>query len=70
MAKLTKFPKEKFKIYANGHTYYITHFLATDRPRTNNLWVVSRDSQAITKAKVFKTKADMLKHYPNLRGKI
>jgi len=67
---MTKLPKENFTIYANGHAYYITHLFATKTPRTNNLWMVSRDTQAITKTKLFKTKADMLKHYPNLRGEI
>ena len=64
-----KFPRESFTILSNGHTYYITHMFATKTPvRTNNLWFVSRDTKDIVKAKLFKTKADMLRHYPNLRG--
>ena len=68
MPKATKFPRESFTIQSNGHTYYITHLLPTKTPRTNNLWFVSRDSKDIVKAKLFRTKADMLRHYPNLRG--
>jgi len=68
MAKSIKLPREKFTIHSNGHTYYITHLLPTKTPRTNNLWVVNRDSKDVIKAKLFKTKVDMLKHYPNLRG--
>lgn len=69
MQKTQKFPRENFTIQSNGHTYYITHMFATKTPvRTNNLWFVSRDTKDITKAKLFKTKSDMLRHYPNLRG--
>ena len=69
MQKPTKFPRESFTIPSNGHIYYITHMFATKTPvRTNNLWFVSRDTKDIAKAKLFRTKADTLRHYPNLRG--
>ena len=70
MPKTTSFPKEHFTIQTNGHTYRITHLLPMKTPRVNELWIVIRDSKDIKKAKLFRTKADMLRHYPNLRGKI
>ena len=70
MPKPTKFPRENFTISANGHFYYITHLLPMKTPRVNELWSVIRDSKDIKKAKLFRTKVDMLKHYPNLRGMV
>ena len=48
-----------------GHRYFIEHLFPSEHSR--ELWVVSRDDPSLIKKKVFTSKKDMLKHYPNLR---
>jgi len=56
---------EYIEVEVAGHRYFIEHLLPSER--TQELWVVSRDDPSLIKKKVFTSKEDMLKHYPNLR---
>jgi len=56
---------EYIEVEVAGHRYFIEHVFPSER--TQELWVVSRDNSSLIKKKVFTSKEDMLKHYPNLR---
>ena len=56
---------EYIEVEVAGHRYFIEHVFPSER--TQELWVVGRDDPSLIKKKVFTSKEDMLKHYPNLR---
>jgi len=56
---------EYMEVEVASHRYFIEHLLPSEH--TRELWVVSRNDPSLIKKKVFTSKEDMLKHYPNLR---
>jgi hypothetical protein len=67
MVKRKKPITEKTKIISKGHQYDI---MEIQRQYGGKFYVVVRDKRPFYTSKIFQSKKEIERHYPNLKGKL